>query len=129
MCQKQFGNVFGTFAGVRTDQFELTRGEIAWFASSEEARRGFCRDCGTPLAYRFGDRPRISVSLGSLDEPAKIKPVVAYGVEGKIAWLSEMLALPGTVTGTDDPNTQRYVTIEATNRQHPDHDTATWPFS
>jgi hypothetical protein len=126
MCQKQFGNLFGSFAGVRTEEFEATRGEIAWFRSSDDAERGFCRDCGTPLAYRYRDRPRISMALGSLDEPEKIKPVFQYGVEGRVPWLAEVLMLPATVTGAGDV-AERYDGIRQTNRQHPDHDTAVWP--
>lgn len=126
MCQKQFGNVFGIFAGVHTDELEITRGAISWFHSSDQGKRGFCRDCGTPLAYRFGDRPRISVSLGSLDEPEKIRPVKQYGLEGRVSWLDEVLAIPATVTGTGDV-AERYENIRRTNHQHPDHDTAVWP--
>jgi hypothetical protein len=35
MCQKQFGNFFGSFANVDRDQFEVTRGELSYFRSSE----------------------------------------------------------------------------------------------
>ncbi len=126
MCQKQFGNIFGAFAGVRTDEFEVTRGTMAWFHSSDSAQRGFCRDCGTPLAYQFRDRPRISVSLGSLDEPERIKPEHQYGVEGRVSWIAEILTLPETMTGTGDVP-ERYEHIRQTNHQHPDHDTAVWP--
>ena len=111
---------------MRTDQFETTRGTIAWFASSDDARRGFCRDCGTPLAYRFGSRPRISVALGSLDDPEHVKPVVQYGAEGRVSWLTEVLALPATVTGAGDVP-ERYEQIRQTDHQHPDHDTVVWP--
>jgi hypothetical protein len=133
MCQKQFGNVFGIFAGVRTDQFETTRGEIAWFASSKEAERGFCRDCGTPLAYRFTSRPRISMALGSLDDPEHVRPVAQYGVEGRVSWLAAVMALPATATGVGDngvgDTTDRFERIRQTSRQHPDHDTADWPLT
>ncbi len=126
MCQKQFGNIFGAFAGVRTDEFEATRGDITWFHSSDDAVRGFCRDCGTPLAYRFGDRPRISVSLGSLDEPERVKPERQYGLEGRVSWIAEILTLPETPTGAGEPP-ERYAHIQQTNHQHPDHDTEVWP--
>ena len=41
MCQKQFGNFFGAFAGVDTADFKLTRGQITYFKSSDDALRGF----------------------------------------------------------------------------------------
>ena len=50
------------------DQQLVTRGTIAWFDSSDDAARGFCRDCGTPLAYRFKGIPRIAMTIGSLDD-------------------------------------------------------------
>lgn len=131
MCQKQFGNVFGAFAGVRTDEFATTRGAISWFHSSDDAERGFCKDCGTPLAYKFLSRPRISVALGSLDHPERIRPVAQYGAEGVVPWLHEVLALPVTVTGDGDNGVgdtlDRYSIVRSTNRQHPDHDTEVWP--
>ncbi|MND07602.1 hypothetical protein D3C83_296830 [compost metagenome] len=39
------------------------------------------------------------VSIGSLDEPVKMKPVVQYGLEGRMPWLVEIFATPGTTTG------------------------------
>jgi hypothetical protein len=34
---------------------EWTRGQPSWFQSSNAARRGFCENCGTPLAYDAPD--------------------------------------------------------------------------
>ena len=52
-------------------------------ACAEAVERGFCRDCSTPLIYRMIGKDRISVSLGSLDDPGRVKPVVQYGVESR----------------------------------------------
>ena len=126
MCQKQVGNVFGAFAGINIKDFELTRGEISYFRSSDEADRGFCAKCGTPLAYRHIGRPRIAVTIGSLDDPAAVKPVFQYGGEGRVDWLAEVLARPATETGFNEmPEWSER--IVRTSRQHPDHDTAAWP--
>ena len=51
MCQKAFGSYFAPLAGVKTGDFEVTRGTIATFHSSDPVVRGFCRDCGTPLTF------------------------------------------------------------------------------
>ena len=51
MCQKQVGGPFAAWAGSHSDNFRLTRGSLAHFQSSADAKRGFCRDCGTPLTY------------------------------------------------------------------------------
>jgi len=131
MCQKQFGNFFGAFAGVDTADFKLTRGQITYFKSSDDALRGFCRDCGTPLAYKFVSQPRISVSIGSLDRHSEMKPEFQYGLESSEPWLVEVLSLPGSVTGEGDNGVgdtpERFEKIRLSSKQHPDHDTVEWP--
>lgn len=127
MCPKQFGNVFGAFAGVAYADFELTRGTLASFQSSDIAERLFCAKCGTPLAYGYADKSRISVSIGSLDEPERCKPLAQYGVEGRLSWLAEALATPATVTGAGDTQADMRAAERIHPRQHPDHDTAVWP--
>ena len=44
------------------------------YASSKIARRGFCGGCGTPLTFEYLDSPRMDLSLGSLDEPGRLRP-------------------------------------------------------
>ncbi len=51
MCQKASGNYFMALANAQKDEFVVTRGEISWFRSSDPVRRGFCKDCGTPLIF------------------------------------------------------------------------------
>jgi hypothetical protein len=127
MCQKAAGNLFGSFAGVAYGDFELTRGEPASFRSSDLADRLFCGQCGTPLAYRYVDRSRISVTLGSLDEPERMKPLAQYGVEGRLSWLDEALAMPATITGAGDTQADMRAAERIHPRHHPDHDTKTHP--
>ena len=131
MCQKQVGGFFGAWAGVHRDDMAVTRGTIAWFDSSDDAARGFCRDCGTPLAYRFKGIPRIAMTIGSLDDPAHMKPALLYGVEGMVPWFDELFHLPREVLGggefADFDSPQRLGKIKTSNHQHPDHDTADWP--
>ena len=67
MCQKAFGSYFAPLAGVSREAFEVTRGSIATFRSSDFAERGFCAACGTPLTFRYLTSKRIAISLGSLD--------------------------------------------------------------
>jgi hypothetical protein len=128
MCQKQTGNYFGAFADIEKKHFEITRGEVAYFRSSDIGDRGFCRDCGTPLVYQYKSGARFAVALGSLDDPARLKPVVQYGVESRMPWFSELATLPATESGKNkDDDPEFYENIRRSNRQHPDHDTASWP--
>jgi len=127
MCQKQMGNLFGAFAGLPQSDFELTRGEPSSFQSSDLADRVFCGKCGTPLAFRYRDGSRISVTIGSLDEPERMKPLAQYGIEGRISWLHEALETPATVTGAGDTQADMRAAERIHPRQHPDHDTGVWP--
>jgi hypothetical protein len=127
MCQKQMGNLFGAFAGVAYADFEVTRGSLAAFQSSEIADRVFCGKCGTPLGYRYLDHSRISVTIGSLDEPERMRPVVQYGVEGRLPWVADIFDTPATVTGAGDTIADMRAAERIHPRQHPDHDTAEWP--
>ena len=34
---------------------------LAWWSSSDYARRGFCRECGGNLFYRRNDSPRVAI--------------------------------------------------------------------
>ena len=55
----------------RLQDFRLTeeRG-LRWFASSPEARRGFCAECGSTLFWQAHGRDYVSIAAGSLDATA-----------------------------------------------------------
>lgn len=119
MCQKASGNYFQTFAAVNRNQFRWVRGNAGAFRSSELIEREFCRDCGTPLTYRPLDDSDIWVTVGSLDEPARVRPVMQYGIESRIIDLHALAALPAfTTEQANDP--ERLARIGS--RQHPDGD-------
>jgi hypothetical protein len=103
MCQKAVGNLFMAVAGVPLDQIAWTRGEPAVYQSSSAAERGFCRDCGTPLTFRYLAKNRINVTLGSLDDPAKANPTKQHGIESRVPWWRELFELPGQTTAQDPP--------------------------
>ena len=127
MCQKAFGSFFAPLTGVSLEKFELTRGELAIVKSSDLVERGFCRNCGSPLSFRFVDSDRISVSIGSLDEPEKIEPHHQYGNEARLSWFDKLPGLAGLETTSEADAPSRTTAIAASNHQHPDHDTALWP--
>jgi hypothetical protein len=126
MCQKAFGSFFAPLAGLPLDKFEVTRGAIATFKSSDVAERGFCRDCGTPLTIHTVGSDRIFVALGSLDEPERVAPKIQYGIEGRLSWFDTLAGLPGDKT-TEEDDPALTARIAASNHQHPDHDTEVWP--
>jgi hypothetical protein len=127
MCQKAVGGPFAVIVPVPKSGFRVTRGEMAWFASSAVARRGFCRDCGTPMIFDYPHDPGLGLMAGSLDRPDLVPPMVQYGVESRVPWFHGLPDLPGDEpTYAEDPDGM-LPRIEASNRQHPDHDTDAWP--
>jgi len=126
MCQKSFGAFYAPLVGGPTKAFEITRGHLSIFKSSDQADRGFCRDCGTPLTFAYVDGNWISVSIGSLDNPEAFPPKDQHGVDSRLTWANAIGGLPDN-DPIEERESDKAAFIRATNHQHPDHDTATWP--
>ncbi|SMX31477.1 GFA family protein [Actibacterium lipolyticum] len=65
-CRKSSGHHVAATSAPRDDV--MIEGEVTWYASSDEARRGFCGTCGSQL---FWDGPgkNLSIFAGTLDNP------------------------------------------------------------
>ena len=126
MCQKAAGNYFMPLASADEADFTITRGEPAWFQSSDPVKRGFCQNCGTPLFFKTVGSSTIAVTLGSLDDPSAIEPGSNDGVESRVRFFGSLAGKPDRFS--DRPDLAGGLeTIRLSNHQHPDHDTAEWP--
>ncbi|MEP3348030.1 MAG: GFA family protein [Litoreibacter sp.] len=69
-CRKTSGHHVAATSALRGD-IEIS-GEVAWYASSPTARRGFCATCGSQL---FWDGPGVNMSIfaGSFDGDAGLR--------------------------------------------------------
>ena len=94
MCQHACGQPFMTFARVKNENLRWTRGSPSIFRSSNIAERGFCSGCGTPLTYRRIESNTVGVTIGSLDDPEPARPVLQFGIEGKLSWTGALEGLP-----------------------------------
>ena len=99
MCQRAVGNLFAALALGPKGALIWTRGQPAFFASSNIARRGFCRDCGTPLTFANDQADKIEVTTGSLDDPDGYPMTEHFGVESRVAWVALNPGLPESRTG------------------------------
>jgi hypothetical protein len=126
MCQKAFGAFYAPLVGGPLESFEVTRGTIAMFRSSEPVERGFCRDCGTPLSFNHVGGSWMSVSIGSLDNPEAFPPKDQHGTNSRLSWVNDLGRLPD-VAPIEERAPESAALIAATSHQHPDHDTADWP--
>jgi hypothetical protein len=126
MCQKAFGAFYAPLVGAPRAAFDVTRGEVALFRSSDQVERGFCRACGTPLTFAYIDGDWMSVSIGSLDNPGAFPPKDQHGNDSRLSWANDIGKLPDVAPiEVREPATAAF--IAATNHQHPDHDTHVWP--
>jgi hypothetical protein len=122
MCQKAFGSFFGPL--VTGFGVEWTRGEPSWFQSSNKVRRGFCGQCGTPLAYDFGASV-LELAIGAFDDPEVVVPVIQVNTEHKLSYFDSLMSLPVRQPGESPKADEFLIGIES--YQHPDHETAEWP--
>lgn len=102
MCQRATGGLFAALAGAPKTEFAWTKGEPAFFESSNLAKRGYCRDCGTPLSFSYNQPDaRFYVTIGSLDDPAQAPIIRQYGIESRIPWVKFCENAPSEKTGED----------------------------
>lgn len=85
MCQRAFGNLFGVFCKAGEGDVVWEDGEPAYFHSSRIARRGFCRECGSPLTFEYLDDGDTHLAIGALDEPGRLRPIAHYGFESHLS--------------------------------------------
>jgi hypothetical protein len=126
MCQKAHGNMFADLVGIRHEHLTWTRGKPSEFNSSDQAARGFCANCGTPLYYRSLSGPHVSMSIASFDEPHLIPIRYEMGLEGRHPDLRPVPGAEQVGTTEDGDGIEAVERIRRSNHQHPDHDTETW---
>jgi len=119
MCQKAFGGFFGPL--ITAHDAVWTRGAPKWFQSSNAARRAFCGECGTPLAYetRFG----LELAIGAFDDPAAAAPAIQVNMADKLPFFDALTTLP---VRTNEGEWRDFL-AGIHSHQHPDHDTDDWP--
>ncbi len=109
MCQKALGNLFAAFVAVGRRELRWERGEPAYYKSSEIARRGFCRECGTPLTFEYlDDGEKMDLTVGSLDEPGLLRPVEHFGSESIVGPFFTDDGLPRERTEDDEEFVARW---------------------
>ncbi len=98
MCQRAMAGPFLASAPVASDDFAWTKGRPKTYASSTKGHRDFCADCGTQLAFRTPGSATVDITIATLDDPSKVKPVRQIGMESHLAWALELKTLPGKTT-------------------------------
>lgn len=72
-CRRQTGLYYASTNAADAD-LTIEGGEnITWYRSSEHGRRGFCRQCGSALFWKYEGQAHISIQAGSLDKPTRLE--------------------------------------------------------
>ena len=98
MCQRATSSPFAVLAESPGDQFKWTKGAPAAFQSSSRAMRDYCRDCGSPLTFRFVESDVIEPLVCAFDTPNALPPTYAVGIESTVHWLDSIASLPSKST-------------------------------
>jgi hypothetical protein len=93
-CQKGLGNLFGAWVFIKHSDFRFISGEPAWYESSETAKRGFCMNCGSPIAFQSKRADHVAIWLGTLDDPVSFEPQAHWWTTTKIPWVDIHAKLP-----------------------------------
>lgn len=114
-CQQSLGNLFGPSVMFHHTDFIFTRGEPKWW-EGELANRGFCRECGSPIAFQYKGASHITIWVGSLDDPESFRPEAHWGVESRLPWVQIHSELPDVVTKEYPSYTEAKDRLKKTDR-------------
>ena len=80
MCRKTHGHI-GAYTATPKGSLEVVEGRgLKWYASSDNARRGFCGECGGTLFFEPLTKDYVAIAAGTLDPPTGLKTVVQIHV-------------------------------------------------
>ena len=69
MCRRSSGHFAAYTATLLENLFLIESEALRWYRSSETARRGFCKTCGSNLFWEPASGERVSIAAGTLDLP------------------------------------------------------------
>jgi len=85
-CRRTSGHYFAATAVVN-ENLTLTEDRgLKWFQSSDNARRGFCSECGSSGFWEVQGKGRTSICAGTLDNANDIKLAGHIFIEDKGAY-------------------------------------------
>ncbi len=86
-CRRSTGGAVGAWAHVKAPHFELTKGEPKSHATTDAGARDFCGECGSTLYFRAADGSFHSVTIGTFDEPCRVRPKIHICIDDGLDWL------------------------------------------
>jgi hypothetical protein len=97
-CRRWHGHLGAYTSAARADIALEGADGLAWFASSERGRRGFCASCGSSLFFEPLGEARLAIAAGSLDQPSGLEVIGHEYVANKADYVridDDLPACPG----------------------------------
>ncbi len=94
LCRRASGAPALAWASFKATDVVITRGEVATFRAPSTARRGFCPSCGGALIMWIDGSDKVDITVGSLDEAAKVQPAFHLWCESRLPWFETADELP-----------------------------------
>ena len=95
MCRRAHAAPAVAWAMFQDAQVSFSKARPQTYASSQEAKRGFCPSCGTQISFTASFLPGlIDITIGSLDQPESIKPTLHYWHSKHLLWAEFADSLP-----------------------------------
>jgi hypothetical protein len=94
-CRRNTASPFTTWFGVPYAAFRFAGKPPKVYLSSPGARRSFCPNCGTPIAYEHEKYPgEIHLYAASLDDPTDFQPQFHVHYAERLPWVELADGLP-----------------------------------
>ena len=95
MCRRAHAAPFVAWAMFEQSQVKFIKAQPKIYNSSVEGKRGFCPECGTQISFTADFLPGlIDITIGSLDDPDRIKPTLHYWDSKCLSWVQFADNLP-----------------------------------
>lgn len=95
MCRRAHSAPAVAWAMYSAEQFSLTGASLNQYASSDDAERGFCGNCGTQITFTADFLPGlVDVAIGSLDMPNEVPVQMHIWHSKHLSWFEVSDQLP-----------------------------------
>lgn len=82
-CLRGHGHI-AAYSNARRDEVAVDGADhISWYCSSNFARRGFCRNCGSSLFWDRVEGDVLGIAAGTIDRPTALTSVAHIFVDDK----------------------------------------------
>lgn len=99
ICRRSSGHFVAATACAVSHLILHRADTLQWYRSSEQAQRGFCRECGSNLFWRPESGTHMSIMAGVLDDPIGVSGAAHIFVHSKGDYYTVQDGLPGHMDG------------------------------